>query len=243
METGRDRLYDRPGPVAPFAFDAAVAEVFPDMISRSVPGYAAQLELLGILGARYLQAHSRLYDLGCSWGAASRAVLSRSTAPARVIGVDKSAEMIAKATAQPVPRSDLVFDWRTGDIADTLLEPCSVILLHYTLQFVPLERRLEVLRRCWEALLPGGALLLSEKTRADDPAEDERLEALLALYKRAHGYTEREIANKRQALDAILVPETVAIHRRRLLSAGFPDVTEWFRSLAFVGLLAVKTEG
>lgn len=245
MRPDRDDLFAQIGPVAPFRFDGEVARVFPDMIARSVPGYTLQLELLGQLGAAHIQAGDRVYDLGCSWGAASLAVARSLPDPRGVhfVGVDQSPEMLTYAhlAAERLRPSQHRFTWLKGDVATVPLETCGLILLNYTLQFVPLEAREALLQRCAQALRPGGALLLSEKTQAEDPAEAERQERYLERYKRAQGYSETEIANKREALRGVLVPETETIHRQRLARAGFGEVTSYFRGLAFVGWIAVRT--
>ena len=56
-----------------FRFDEQVVKVFPDMITRSVPGYELVVPMIGMLARRYAQPGSRIYDLGCSLGAATLA--------------------------------------------------------------------------------------------------------------------------------------------------------------------------
>jgi tRNA (cmo5U34)-methyltransferase len=48
--------------IVDFQFDELVADVFPDMIQRSVPGYALMISTIGILAGRYAQENSRCYD-------------------------------------------------------------------------------------------------------------------------------------------------------------------------------------
>ena len=59
-----------------FVFDERVVRVFPDMINRSVPGYALVVPMTGMLARRYAQDQTNLYDLGCSLGAVSLAMRS-----------------------------------------------------------------------------------------------------------------------------------------------------------------------
>ena len=61
-----DTIYRQETDDAPFRFNDEVAAVFPDMLRRSIPGYAASLEAIGSLAARFVQDDSRCYDLGCS---------------------------------------------------------------------------------------------------------------------------------------------------------------------------------
>ena len=93
-----DTIYASPqADLQRFAFDEKVVEVFPDMIQRSVPGYATIIAMTGVMAGRYAKAGSNCYDLGCSLGASSLAI-SRETRDRdlQLIGVDNSAAMIER---------------------------------------------------------------------------------------------------------------------------------------------------
>ena len=94
--------------------------------------------------------------------------------------------------------------------------------------------------RLFAALRPGGALVLSEKIRDPDPEVDALLGMLHHDFKAAQGYSPAEIEGKRQALETVLVRETVAEHQARLRQAGFPRVTVLLQQLNFVTILALK---
>ena len=115
-----------------------------------------------------------------------------------------------------------------------------MIVMNYTLQFLPPGKRSEVIGRIADALLPGGVFLLSEKVIHDDPAIESTLTALYYEFKRRHHYSELEISRKRQALENVLIPETEAKHFERLTNAGFAHVGVWLRYFNFISLLAVK---
>lgn len=235
-----DRLYRRPlVEVAPFEFDDRVAAVFPDMLRRSVPGYSTMLGMIGVLAGRQARFGGRFYDLGCSLGAATaamRAALAGSQA--ELVAVDNAEAMIRRARegfeAQPGPPVEL----RCEDIRDTPIERARLVVLNLTLQFVPPADRLALLRRIRFGLAPHGLLVLSEKIAGADPAEQELMTGLHHAFKRANGYSELEISQKRSALERVLVPETLAEHRARLQAAGFGRVDLWYRCLNFVSLLA-----
>jgi tRNA (cmo5U34)-methyltransferase len=126
------------------------------------------------------------------------------------------------------------------DILDVDIEEASLVVLNLTLQFIAPEQRLGLLRKIHAGLLPGGALILSEKTAFDAAREQQRIDGLQQAFKRARGYSELEISQKRAALERVLIPDTVAAHRRRLKQAGFGDCVQWFQCLNFVSLLAWK---
>ncbi len=246
MTDSPDRIYATPQPqVSDFAFNEDVVRVFPDMIKRSVPGYPTIVENLGVLAAQFAQPGSALYDLGCSLGAVTQAMRRHvKSEGCRVIGVDNSAAMVARCHeylhAQDSMFQELLpYELIEGDILALDFQPASVVALNFTLQFIAPERRLELLTRIRQSLLPGGALILSEKLRFEDEAEQALLTDLHIAFKRANGYSELEIAQKRSALENVMKPDSLQQHRERLLAAGFRQVTPWFQCLNFASLVAL----
>lgn len=244
--TERDRLYqDLTGETGDFVFDERVVRVFPDMIERSVPGYAMIVPMLGMLARRYAQSDSVLYDLGCSLGAVALAMQAAVRAPgARIVAVDNAPDMVRSletlletSPAEPAAPPIRV---HCSDVLDTPIERASVTALNFTLQFVPPGRRPELLERIAAGTLPGGVLLLSEKIRFQDPVEQDLQTEWHHAFKRARGYSELEIARKREALEHVLRPETLEAHRARLEQAGFRRVYRWFQGFSFVSLVAFR---
>jgi tRNA (cmo5U34)-methyltransferase len=234
----RDALYAGPTPPSgDFVFDSAVATVFPDMIRRSVPGYAAIINTIRLLAERYAQPGSDLVDLGCSLGAATVALAAGSAGRGcRVVGVDSAPAMLERAvesTSADYPG----IEWRCADIREVELGDCSLVVLNFTLQFLPAPDRLGLLRRVAAALRPGGVLILSEKIRAAETESDSLLNALHHAFKQANGYSELEISRKRAALERVLVPEDLQTHRARLEQAGFSRVDLWFQCFNFASLI------
>ena len=243
MNDTTDRLYaEQREQIARFRFDEQVARVFPDMISRSVPGYATMIEMIGVLAARYARPGTHIYDLGCSLGAATLAMAALVPhRDCRILAVDNSAAMVQRAAqlieeaAPPVPVTLL-----EQDIRQVRFENASVAVLNFTLQFLPLEDRDELINRIGNSLQPGDALVLSEKIRFEDPEQDALQQALHHAFKRNNGYSDLEISQKRSALERVLLPETLADHQRRLERAGFQRVEVWFRCFNFLSLVAVR---
>lgn len=239
----RDSIYAQPQEqVVDFAFTEAVADVFPDMIRRSVPGYETIIGLLGVIARRYAQADSRIYDLGCSLGAATLSMASQIRVPGvSFVCVDNSSAMTSRCGQimqrhLPAGQVEVLCD----DIQQVGLENASVVVLNFTLQFLKPADRLAMLRKIYAGLRPGGVLVLSEKLRFADPAEQELMTGLHLEFKRANGYSELEISQKRSALENVLVPDTFGEHAERLRAAGFTQVVNWFQGFSFASLLAVK---
>jgi len=239
----KDAIYSTPQEhIVDFAFDERVASVFPDMIRRSVPGYGDIISLLGLFAEQYAQQDSTLYDLGCSLGAATLSLRRRITASGcRIVAVDNAEAMVERcrehiaADLSPTP-----VEVMCEDIRDVIIENASVVVLNFTLQFLKPEERLALLKRIYQGLLPGGVLVLSEKIRFADDKSQQFEETMHLAFKRANGYSEMEISQKRQALENVLIPETVEQHRERMTQAGFSRVEPWFQAFNFASLAAFK---
>lgn len=240
----KDQVFDvPPESVGDFAFDENVAAVFPDMISRSVPGYASILAMIGQLAETFAKPKTNVYDLGCSLGAATLSMRKRIPKSCTIYAVDSSTAMIAgltnalKATPAGCP-VEVVED----DIAETAFSQASFVVLNFTLQFVAESRREEIVTRIYEAMVPNAALLLSEKISFKNHGQQELMVKLHHDFKRAHGYSDLEIANKRTALENTLIPESMETHVDRLRKAGFQTVAPWFQCFNFASILAVKSD-
>jgi tRNA (cmo5U34)-methyltransferase len=129
---------------------------------------------------------------------------------------------------------------RLEDLRQTTIRNASLVVMNYTLQFVARECRDELVAGIADGLLPGGLLFLSEKVVDEDPTMEALLVDLYHEHKRRNNYSALEVARKRAALENVLVPETVAAHRRRLAAAGFTSTAVWLRHFNFVSLIANK---
>ncbi len=261
MSDSRDKIYATPQlDIAGFRFDQAVASVFPDMIKRSVPGYETIIAMTGTLAERYVQPNSRCYDLGCSLGASSIAMRHHIQQPGcEIIAVDNSEDMLKQCRAvlqqdqsnsedssvessptESAPIKHTPVELVCGNIEDIPIVNASMVVLNFTLQFIPLEQRAKLLHKIADGLLPGGVLVLSEKVAFTDQQHHELMIDLHHNFKRANGYSDLEISQKRSALEDVLMPETLEVHRQRLRQAGFSSVDVWFQCFNFASLIALK---
>jgi tRNA (cmo5U34)-methyltransferase len=243
MPDASDRIYANPlAEVKQFVFDQTVVDVFPDMIKRSVPGYATIINMIGNLAERYVQGGSYCYDLGCSLGAATLAMRHRiRAADCKIIGVDNSAAMIERCQQiMAADSGEIPVELVCANIQDVKLQQASMAVLNFTLQFITVEQRLGVLAGIANGLLPGGVLILSEKVVFEDEPHQQLMTELHHNFKRAQGYSDLEIAQKRTAIENVLIPETLQTHRDRLRQAGFRSVDVWFQCFNFASLIAIK---
>lgn len=243
MNDARDTIYADPLREAGlFAFDDSVARVFPDMIKRSVPGYTTIVAMTGLLAQRYASPGSRLYDLGCSLGASTLAMRQNLRAPdCRLVGVDNSPAMLERCRSIiDTDTHETPVDLVCANLQDVPVRDASVVVLNFTLQFVPLGLRDPVIADIYRGLRPGGIMVLSEKVTFEDPHLDALNIELHHEFKRANGYSDLEIAGKRAALENVLIPETLSTHRQRIRDAGFDACDVWFQCFNFASLVALK---
>jgi len=239
----RDNLFARPlGKTPKFVFDQAVVEVFPDMIQRSIPGYQTIINHSGELADRFVQTDSHCYDLGCSLGASTLAIRDRIEGRgATIYAVDNSAPMLDKCasilSSQPSSTTTKLIN---SDICEVQITNASLVVLNFTLQFVPLEQRSALISNIYHGLNPNGCLVISEKLHFEPEALNRLLNELHHQFKREQGYSDLEISQKRDSIEEVLVPETLGTHIERLQSCGFKTASPWFQCYNFGSLVAIK---
>lgn len=233
----KDELFRIPGTgKTPFEFNAQVADVFDDMVSRSVPYYNEVLQMSAELAQDFYQPGTKLYDLGCSTGALKKQ-LSEEIA---YTGIDNSVEMIARAVAA-CPGNNSEASFITADMTEYTYQPASVFVSNYTFQFLRPLARQTFLKKLYETLVPGGCLILSEKC-LEDSADVSRVFANRHhALKERNGYSKLEIAEKRDALENVLIPFRVSENVEMLREAGFNPVSIFFKCYNFASFLAIKS--
>ncbi len=239
-----DNIYSKPlEQVGGFTFDEQVAQVFPDMIKRSVPGYEKIINTIAMITQRYAADHSNLYDLGCSLGAATlsmrRGLSNRKDC--QIIAVDNSQAMVERCQQYiHAYKSDTPVEVLCDDICNIKIVNASVVVLNFTLQFLTPEKRLDLLTNIYNGLLPGGILVLSEKFVFDDPVSHQLLIDLHLDFKRSQGYSELEISQKRSSLENVLIADTLEQHYQRLQKAGFTHNNLWYQCFNFGSIISIK---
>lgn len=239
----QDRIFaEMAAEAGSFEFNDDVAEVFPDMLRRSIPGYEASIRAIGTLASRYVQPGSRCYDLGCSLGAATLAMQQNISVPGcQIIAVDLAPAMIQRCR-EIIAASDSDVDVSIveDDVRQITIEQASMVVMNYTLQFLSLEERDAMIGNIFDGLNDGGIFVLSEKVLDEDDEVEKLLVAMHDEFKRQNAYSDLEISRKRTALENVLIPETISMHRTRLENAGFRHVGIWLRQFNFVSIIATK---
>ena len=247
-----DHIYEYSGPT-PFKFDEEVVSVFDDMVSRSVPLYCEVIDLAIYWVQRYYTPGTKIYDLGCSTGTTID-VLARffaqcahfehsnlcneDTVRCHFVGVDNSPAMIQSCKQKlKWANENHQIDIHCANLMDVKVQCASVVIMNYTLQFIPITQRQELLSSIYAGLCDGGIFFLSEKVRADCSELQETCTWIYEDFKQRRKYTKREIARKKEALMNVLVPFTEEEIRSYLFSAGFSSVetvAKWNNFTTFV---------
>ncbi len=236
----RDNLFNANIDIADFRFDKEVVEVFDDMVRRSVPGYDSMIQMIGLIARMYGQDNTNYYDLGSSTGAISLAIaLNNKHQKNTFFAIDNSEEMVIKCKQNLESRIDNL-QATCADINQIHIENASIVVLNLTLQFIDVKDRSNLIKKIYEGLNPGGVLIISEKIHFEDKETQDQITNLHIDFKKENGYSELEIANKRQAIENVLITDTKAIHIERLKDSGFKDTSCFFQCLNFVSFLSVK---
>lgn len=237
-----DQLFSQPGYPLPFAFTSEVARVFDDMISRSVPFYGEVIRVM----CQWLASHppresQRIYDVGCSTGTSLYALAAILTSPGHLVGIDTSPAMLERARAKLSPLADRhTIELRCEGAQDADYTAAHMVLVNYTLQFIPLTERLEVLTSIYQGLQPGGMLFLSEKLNSPHPTIHDTFTRHYEEFKHHAGYSSGEIQRKKAALDRVLIPLSLDEQCTMLKTAGFTAVEIVVKWQNFATLLALK---
>ena len=236
----RDQLFDNQIDIADFRFDANVVKVFDDMVRRSVPGYDSMIQMIGLIARMYGQENTNYYDLGSSTGAISLSIaLNNKHKNNQFFAIDKSQDMVNQCKNN---LNNKVNNLQAicADINQINIQNASIVVLNLTLQFIDVELRSNLIKKIYDGLNPGGVLIISEKIHFENKQIQNQITKLHMDFKRENGYSELEIANKRQAIENVLITETQEEHLKRLRDCGFNDTTCFFQCLNFVSFLSVK---
>ncbi|WP_232367085.1 carboxy-S-adenosyl-L-methionine synthase CmoA [Desulfocicer vacuolatum] len=228
--------------VPPFEFNEKVVHVFDDMITRSVPLYKECVRRQAQLAAGFYQKGTRIYDLGCSHGNFGMQFHHNMKETAfNMVAVDSSQPMLDQYQKRLKKKEfntslSLVCDF----VENIPIANASVVVLNLTLQFISPDKRDGLIQSIYQGLNPGGILLLTEKVIHDTVDIDLLQQKFYRKFKRENGYSDLEISQKRDALEDVLVPDTLEQHRDRLMLAGFTKMDTWLKWFNFAAMLAVK---
>ena len=222
-----------------FEFDASVASVFDDMASRSIPFYKENLYLIASVLSRLLKPNSLVVDLGCSTANTLLALHRHSKSPLKLVGIDNAVPMLE--IAQDKARAyGVEVEFIMEDITTCKLPKADSFIANYTLQFIRPPKRSILVEQIYNALKENGYFIFSEKIIYADKVLDKIMVDHYLEFKKTQGYSDFEIAQKREALENVLVPYTEAENHEMALKVGFSKVETLFKWGNFATFLAIK---
>jgi tRNA (cmo5U34)-methyltransferase len=244
----KDEVFLAPGKLtSDFEFNAEVAEVFDDMLLRSVPFYLEQQSMVKCIGKSFWIPGTNVYDLGCSTATTLIVLCRELPDSAHLIGYDNSLPMLERARQKIAAnhlndRIEVRYGELNGPLAQVPVENASVVTMCWTLQFIRPLRRDHVVRWIYDGLADGGVLIVAEKILMNNGHMNRFFIDYYYEYKRRQGYSHTEIERKREALENVLIPyrleENLEVFRRN----GFEIVETFFQWFNFAAFLCVKKQ-
>lgn len=226
-----------------FKFSSKVAGVFDDMVNRSVPYYEEMQRMVAELAADHAKPGAPIYDLGCSTGTTMIHMDQTVAEDIPFVGIDDSRDMLDKCKIK-LEKANMKrpFDLVVGDLNKEIkIENASVVVLVLTLQFVRPINRERLVKQIFDGLQSDGALIIIEKILAEDSRFNRDFIKYYYEMKRRHHYSEMEIAQKREALENVLIPYKLSENITLLRDAGFEHCEVFFKWYNFTGIIAKKS--
>ncbi len=242
MKPLKDEVFKDQQPPADFAFGEKVARVFDDMLDRSVPFYQEIQRMVAEMATDFAVDGTNIYDLGCSTGTTLLNLDACVGPGVKFIGVDYSEEMLKRCQEKLVERGFrrehklICADLNQG----VAIHNASMVLMVLTLQFVRPLYRDTLVKSIVQGLNENGCLILVEKVLGEDSVFNRLFIKYYYDLKEQHGYSKMEIAQKREALENVLVPYKLLENREMLLRAGFRYCDVFFKWYNFCGIIALK---
>jgi len=233
-----DKVFNKPIEKK-FEFDEAVASVFDDMLSRSVPFYDEVRKLVIALILTEEDEGKKVLDLGSSTAKFLLDLHSKMQTNMKLKGLDNSQAMLDRAK-QKCQAFGANIELELADMLAYTYKDEDIIVANYTLQFIRPMQRIELVKKLYEALHEDGLFIFSEKVVFKDKKLDKDLIDIYYGYKKEQGYSEYEIAQKREALENVLIPFTIEENIQMCREAGFESVDTIFQWSNFVTFVAKK---
>lgn len=233
-----DKVFTKPI-TKQFEFDEDVAAVFDDMLERSIPFYKEVIDLTCKTICLHVKEGAHVVDLGCSTANTLLALHKMSNKSYHLLGID-NAEAMLHLARQKIHAYGAKIELVSADITQVALSLKDVIIANYMLQFIRPLQRAEFVAKIYEALNPNGLFIFSEKIVFEDKVLNKQMIDLYYDFKRKQGYSDFEIAQKREALENVLIPYTEAENKAMLKGAGFESIETIFKWGNFATFIAKK---
>lgn len=141
-------------------FKGQVTNIFDEHVEKSVPLYHEGHRLIKSLSDFFIRDGSVCYEIGCSTGTLSYMLATHhSTKNAYFIGIDKEIDMIRKAKDKYDKYNLEKLSFICEDIITFEFDAADFIVSFYTLQFVEIKYRKNILYKIYNSLERGGCFV------------------------------------------------------------------------------------
>ena len=228
-----------------FEFSKDVADVFDDMLVRSVPLYVEQQNMVKEIGKKFYVADTSVYDLGCSTATTLINFCREFDGSARFVGYDNSKPMLEHSMRKIKAngfenRIELRYGDLNGDLSKLPLEKASVVTMCWTLQFIRPLQRDNLVKWIYSGLVANGVLVVTEKILTNNTHMNRFFIDFYYDLKKKNGYSNQEIQRKRESLENVLIPYRINENLELFKRNGFEIVETFFQWYNFAGFLCVK---
>ena len=221
-------------------FTSEVAESFDTHVRKSIPLYDEVQQMTVDMSEWFVKDNSVVYDIGSSTGETIYHLMKkhRNKKNVRFIGIDKS-RMMVKQAQRKVAAANIKFLHQ--DIMQTAFKESDLCISLFTMQFLTISERIQILQKMYECLNMGGAFIMAEKIQAEEGRFNDLWMELYWDFKKKQGLTDDQILHKARSLRGVLIPMTLTENIKLLKMAGFTNIDVFFKWYNFAGLLAIKT--
>ncbi|OGL47547.1 MAG: carboxy-S-adenosyl-L-methionine synthase CmoA [Candidatus Schekmanbacteria bacterium RBG_16_38_10] len=239
----KDKIFSKKAKrVSDFNFGKETAEVFDDMLDRSIPLYRELQKMIGEVASEFAVDGTNVYDLGCSTGITINNLYNAIDKDVKYIGVDYSQAMLDKCRERfEKIKFSKEYKLICADLNQGVsINNASVVVLNLTLQFVrPLYRDI-LIRDIYTGLNQQGCFIIVEKVLGNDSTFNRLFIKFYYDMKKKNGYSETEISQKREALENVLIPYRFDENKDLLIRNGFSSLDIFYKWYNFCGLIAIK---
>lgn len=221
-------------------FNEEVSRAFDSHVRKSVPMYDEIQRMVVELSEYFVSDEGVVYDLGSSTGETLYRLAQHHSGKEnlQLVGIELSEDMIEEARRK-INSPNVRF--RRGNILDIDFSPApDLVTSLFTLQFLRLSERRQLLTQLSESMVEGGALIMVEKTRGNTAAFEDMWSELYWDFKARQGLTPEQILEKAGSLRGVLNPLTQEENMKLLNQCGFDHVEPFFKWYNWTGFLAVK---
>ena len=225
-----------------WVFNKKVAKNFDKHVNQSIPDYSDLQNYIASLSEWFLKDGALIYDLGCSTGETIKRITSLNvTTKIEIIGIDSKSSMLKLAERKNKKRKkNIVVRFKKQNIEKIKFNKCNLVICILTFPFLNNELRKKILKRIYNSLQDGGALIAVDKINARSGFVNNVLNDLYYDFKLKQKITEKDIINKSKSLRSSIHTHSEKKIFEFIKKAGFKEYDTFFRHFNFIGYIAIK---